>query len=45
MNKLHVIARNSDYWFISPFAPVVIGRNNYLGVGFSTVICGCWGPR
>jgi len=33
-------SRNSD-WFIAPFAPVVIGRNNYLGTGFSTVI---WKP-
>ena len=36
-NKLQVIARNSD-WFIAPFAPVVIGRTSYFGIGFSTVI-------
>ena len=28
---------NSD-WFIALFAPVVIGRSNYFGIGFSTVI-------
>lgn len=37
LSKLQVISWNSD-WFIAPFAPVVIGRNNYLGTGFSTVI-------
>ena len=35
--KLQVIARNSD-WFIALFAPVVIGRSNYFGIGFSIVI-------
>ena len=40
LSKLQVISWNSD-WFIAPFAPVVIGRNNYLGTGFSTVI---WKP-
>ena len=37
LNKLHVIARNSD-WFITLFAPVVIGRSNYFAIGFSTVM-------
>ena len=37
LSKLQVIARNSD-WFIALFAPVVIGRNNYFGTGFSIVI-------
>ena len=37
LSKLHVIARNSD-WFITLFAPVVIGRSNYLAIGFSTVM-------
>ena len=34
MDKLQVIARNSNFIFISPFAPVVICRSNYLGIGF-----------
>ena len=33
LSKLQVISWNSD-WFIAPFAPVVIGRNNYLRTGF-----------
>ena len=33
LSKLQVIARNSD-WFIAMFAPVVIGRSNYFGIGF-----------
>ena len=37
LSKLHVIARNSD-WFIALFAPVVIGWNNYFGVEFSAFI-------
>ena len=37
MSKFQVIARNSD-WFIVRFASVVIGRSNYFGIGFSTVI-------
>ena len=37
LSKLHVIARNFD-WFIALSAPVVIGRSNYFGFGFSTVI-------
>ena len=37
LSKLQVIAWNSD-WFIALFAPVVIGRGYYLGIGFSTVI-------
>ena len=36
-SKLQVTARYSD-WFIVLFAPVVIGRSNYFGFGFSTVI-------
>ena len=28
---------NSD-WFIALFAPVVISRSNYFGIGFTTVI-------
>ena len=37
LSKLHVIGRSSD-WFIALFALVVIGRSDYFGVGFSTVI-------
>lgn len=38
LSKLRLIARNSD-WIIPQFAaPVVIGRINYFGVSFSTVI-------
>ena len=36
-SKLQLIARNCD-WFIAPFVPVVIGRSNCFGFGFSTVI-------
>ena len=36
-SELHVIARNGD-WFIALSAPVVIGRSNCFGFGFSTVI-------
>ena len=32
-----MIARNCD-WFIALFVPVVIGRSNCFGFGFSTVI-------
>ena len=39
-SELQVIARNCD-WFITLFAPVVIGRSNCFGFGFSTVI---WKP-
>ena len=39
-SELHVIARNCD-WFIALPAPVVIGRSNCFGFGFSTVI---WKP-
>ena len=37
LSELQVIARNCD-WFIAMFAPVVIGRSNCYGFGFSTVI-------
>ena len=37
LRKLQVIARNSD-WSIALFASVVIGRSNYFGIGFATVI-------
>ena len=37
LSKLQVIARNSD-WFIALFAPVVIGRSNNFGFGFTTII-------
>jgi len=37
LSKLQVIARNSD-WFITLFAPVVIGLNDYFCFGFSKVI-------
>ena len=40
LSKLQVIARNCD-WFIALPAPVVIGRSNCFGFGFSTVI---WRP-
>ena len=40
LSELQVIARNRD-WFIVLFAPVVIGRSNCFGFGFSTVI---WKP-
>ena len=36
-SELHIIARNCD-WFIALPAPVVIGRSNCFGFGFSTVI-------
>ena len=36
-SKLQVIARNCD-WFIALFVPIVIGRSNCFGFGFSTVI-------
>ena len=39
-SKLQVIARNCD-WFIALFVPIVIGRSNCFGFGFSTVI---WKP-
>ena len=39
-SELQVIARNCD-WFIVLLAPVVIGRSNRFGFGFSTVI---WKP-
>ena len=35
--ELQVIARNCD-WFVALPAPVVIGRSNCFGFGFSTVI-------
>ena len=35
-SQLHVIAGNCD-WFIVLPAPVVIGRSNCFGFGFSTV--------
>jgi len=37
LSKLQIISRNCD-WFIALFAPVVIGRSDCLGFGFSTVI-------
>ena len=37
LSELQVIARNS-HWFIALFAPVVIGRSNCFGFGFSAVI-------
>ena len=37
LSELQVIARNGD-WFIALPAPVVIGRGNCFGFGFSTVI-------
>ena len=39
-SELQVIDKNCD-WFIELFAPVVIGRGNCFGFGFSTVI---WKP-
>ena len=36
----NLTAENSD-WFAALFASVVIGRSNYIGIGFSTVI---WKP-
>jgi len=39
-SELQVFARNCD-WFIALLAPVVIGRSNCFGFGFSTVI---WKP-
>ena len=32
-----MIARNCD-WLMELFVPVVIGRSNWFGFGFSTVI-------
>ena len=40
LSKFQIIARNCN-WFIALFAPAVIGRSNYFGFGFSTVI---WKP-
>ena len=40
LSKFQIISRNCD-WFIALFAPVVIGRSNCFGFGFSTVI---WKP-
>jgi len=40
LSELQIIARNCD-WFIALFAPVVIGRSDCYGFGFSTVI---WKP-
>ena len=40
LSELQVIAKNCD-WFIALSAPVVIGRSNCFGFGFSTVI---WKP-
>ena len=37
LSKFQIIARNCD-WFIALYAPVVIGRTNCFGFGFSTVI-------
>ena len=37
LNEWQIIAMNCD-WFIVLFVPVVIGRNNCFGFGFSTVI-------
>ena len=36
-SELQVIARNCD-WFMTLFAPAVIGRSNRFGFGFSTII-------
>ena len=36
-SELQVIARNCD-WLMELFVPVVIGRSNCFGFGFSTVI-------
>ena len=35
LSELQIISRNYD-WFIALFAPVVIGRGDCLGLGFST---------
>ena len=35
--ELQVIAKNCD-WFMELFVPVVIGRSNCFGFGFTTVI-------
>jgi len=40
LSELHVIARNC-VWFIALSVPVVIGRTNCFGFGFSTII---WKP-
>ena len=37
LSQLQVIAGNCD-WFIALSTPVVIGRNNFFGFRFSTVI-------
>jgi len=37
LSKLQEIPRNSA-WFTAVFAPVVIGRSYYSGIGFSTDI-------
>ena len=35
--ELKVIAGNCD-WFMALWVPVVVGRSNFFGFGFSTVI-------
>ena len=37
LSELQVIARNCD-WFIALSAPIVIGRSNCFGFGFSTAL-------
>ena len=37
LRNLQAIAGNSD-WFSARFAPVLIARSNYFGIGFSPVI-------
>ena len=36
LSELQIITRNCD-WFMALFAPVVIGRSNCFGFGFSTI--------
>ena len=37
LSKLQVVAEDSD-WFIALFVPLVIGRSDYFGIGFSALI-------
>ena len=37
LSNLHGIATNLD-WFVALLAPAVIGRSNYFGISFTTLI-------
>ena len=39
------LSTSNSHWFIALFAPVVIGWNNYVDIGFSTVIWKWYEPN